>query len=101
MWDKANTLRKSQESQLKLQMTQGRAHTTSLIIEKQMKQKSDTDKTVVLVACGEMTLKLITGNWFSKLLYNINVVNNIKEDTWELVTKLLFLYKREKYNTFI
>ena len=68
-------------------MTPEKTETSSRISEKQMKQKLDTDETsqvrqwfwwpVERQQLNDMNLQLITGNWFSKLLHNKNVVNDI------------------------
>ena len=90
-------LARARKVKLKLQMTQRRTKTTSRISEKQIKLKLNTDKTnqvrqkfwwpVERPQLNDMAVQMITGNWFSKLLHNRNVVNDVKEDTQKPVTK--------------
>ena len=84
---KQRLLAKAKKVKLKLQMTQGRTKTTSWISEKQMKLKLNTDKNnqvrqwfwwpIERQQLNDMAVQMITGNWFSKLLHNKNVVNDI------------------------
>ena len=84
---KQRLLAKARKVKLKLQMTQGRTKTTSWISEKQMKLKLNTNKTnqvrqwfwwpIERQQLNDMAVQMITGNWFSKLLHNRNVVNDI------------------------
>ena len=84
---KQRLLAKAKKVKLKLQMTQGRTKTTSWISEKQMKLKLNTDKTnqvrqwfwwsIERQQQNDMTVQMITGNWFSKFLHNRNEVNDI------------------------
>ena len=84
---KQRLLAKARKVKLKLQMTQGRTKTTSWISEKQMKLKLNADKTnqvrqwfwwpIERQQLNDMAVQMITGNWFSKLLHNRNVVNDI------------------------
>ena len=84
---KQRLLAKARKVKLKLQMTQRRTKTTSWISEKQMKLKLNTDKTnqvrqwfwlpIERQQLNDMAVQMITGNWFSKLLHNRNLVNDI------------------------
>ena len=84
---KQRLLAKAKKVKLKLQMTQGRTKTSSWISEKQMKLKLNTDKNnqvrqwfwwpIERQQLNDMAVQMITGNWFSKLLHNKNVVNDI------------------------
>ena len=84
---KQRLLAKARKVKLKLQMTQGRAKTTSWVNEKQIKLKLNTGKTnqvrhwfgwpVERQQINDTTLQSTTGNWFLKLLHNRSVVNDI------------------------
>ena len=84
---KQRLLEKAKKVKLKLQMTQGRTKTTRWISEKQIKLKLNTDKTnqvrqwfwwpIQRQQLNDMAVQMITGNWFSKLLHNRNIVNDI------------------------
>ena len=84
---KQRLLEKAKKVKLKLQMTQGRTKTARWISEKQIKLKLNTDKTnqvrqwfwwpIERQQLNDMAVQMITGNWFSKLLHNRNIVNDI------------------------
>ena len=84
---KQRLLEKAKKARQKLQMTQGRTKTVSLMSRGHLKQGLDTDRTsqirqwfwlpVERQRLDDMALQVLAGIWVSNLLPNFNVLNKI------------------------